>query len=147
MMADALEVGRRLAECRRFVRRDWIGWLDRELGLSDRQALNFIRIHELAAARSENFTDLDLPVSGLYLLAQPSTPEAVRDDIFLRASAGEAISFADIRREVSGERPAGDRLSGLAKVAAQLAEERPDDPLVHELAAIIAKMASASARE
>jgi len=29
MMADALEIGRRLAECRRYVRRDWIGWLDR----------------------------------------------------------------------------------------------------------------------
>jgi hypothetical protein len=26
-----------------------IGWLDREFGLTDRSALNFIRIHELAA--------------------------------------------------------------------------------------------------
>ena len=36
MMADALEIGCRLAECRRYVRTDWIGWLDRELKLSDR---------------------------------------------------------------------------------------------------------------
>jgi hypothetical protein len=140
MMEDALEIGRRLAECRRYVRRDWAGWLERELGFSDRSALNFIRIHELAATRPENFSDLDLPVSGLYLLAQPSTSKAVRDDIFRRAAAGEAISFAEIKREVSGERPPGDRLGGLAEVAAQLAAERPDDPLVQQLQALVTKM-------
>lgn len=142
MMADALEIGRRLAECRRFIRSDWAGWLERELGLTYRSALNFIRIYELDAARSENFSDLDLPVSGLYLLAQPSTPKSVRDDVFRRASTGEAISFADIKREVSGERPVGvDRLAGLAKAAAQLSEERPDDPLVADLLALVARMA------
>jgi len=141
MMADALEIGRRLAECRCHVRRDWIGWLDRELGLTDRSALNFIRIHELAASRSENFADLDLPVSGLYLLARPSTPQAIRDDIIARAAAGEAISFAEIKREVEGETIAPAPVKGLAKLAAQLAEERPDDPLVHELQALVAKMA------
>jgi hypothetical protein len=31
MIADTIEMGRRLAECRRIVRRDWVGWLDREL--------------------------------------------------------------------------------------------------------------------
>ncbi len=142
MIADTIEIGRRLAECRRIARRDWIGWLDRELGLSDRSALNFIRVYELAAARSENFSDLNLPVSGLYLLAQPSTPESVRDEVFQRAAAGEAISLTDIKREVSGERPTADRLSGLAKIAEQLAEERPDDPLVHQLQALVFKMAS-----
>lgn len=141
MMADALEIGRRLAECRRIVRRDWIGWLDRELGLTDRSALNFIRIHELASSRSENFADLDLPVSGLYLLAQPSTPEAIRDDIITRAAAGEAVSFAEIKREVSGETPTAAPVKGLAKLAAQLAEERPDDPLVQQLQALVTALA------
>jgi Protein of unknown function (DUF3102) len=142
MMADALEIGRRLGECRRYVRHDWIGWLDRELGLSDRQALNFIRIHELSASRSENFSDLNLPVSGLYLLARPSTPEAVRADVIARAAAGESISFAEIKREVSGETPTAAPIKGLAKIAAQLAEDRPDDPLVEELQALVAKMAT-----
>lgn len=126
------------------IRRDWAGWLDRELGLSDRSALNFIRIHQLAQDRSENFSDLALPVSGLYLLAQPSTPETVRDDVFRRASAGEAISFADIRRELRGETASAAPLNGLAQIAAQLAEERPDDPLVHELRALVSKMAESA---
>jgi hypothetical protein len=141
MMADALEIGRRLAECRRFIHSDWAWWLERELGLPYRSALNFIRIHELAAARSENFSDLDLPVSGLYLLAQPSTPESVRDEIFQRAAAGEAISFAEIKREVSGETPTAAPVKGLAKLAAQLAEDRPDDPLVQQLQALVIALA------
>jgi Protein of unknown function (DUF3102) len=141
MIEDAVEIGRRLTECRRVIRRDWIGWLDRELGFSDRSALDFMRVYHLALTRSENFSDLSLPVSGLYLLARPSTSEAIRDDILGRAAAGEAISFAEIKREVSGETPNAAPLNGLAKAAARLAEERPDDPLVHELQALVARMA------
>ena len=117
-----------------------IGWLDRELGLSDRSALNFIQVYELAKTRSENFSDLSLPVSGLYLLSRPSTPELVRDNILRRAEAGETLSLADIKREVSGETPTTARLSGLAQIAEQLAEERPDDPLVQQLQALVAMM-------
>jgi Protein of unknown function (DUF3102) len=106
MIADTIEIGRRLAECRRIIRRGWIDWLERELGLSDRGALNFIRVYELAAARSENFSGLDLPVSGLYLLARPSTPESVRDDVLRRAAEGEVLSLDDIKREIGIRTPA-----------------------------------------
>lgn len=74
-------------------------------------------------------------------MARPSTPEAVRDDIFERASAGEAISFTDIQREVGGEKPTADPMVGLVRQAAQLAEERPDDPLVGQLIELVAQMA------
>jgi hypothetical protein len=51
----------------------------------------------------------------------------------------EQAALADIKREVSGERPVtGDRLGGLGKIAKQLAEERPDDLLVQ----LVFKMAS-----
>ena len=140
MIEDAIEIGARLTECRRLIRRDWIGWLDRELGFSDRAALDFMRVYHLALTRSENFSDLSLPVSGLYLLARPSTSEATRDDILGRASAGETISFAEIKREVSGERSADERPGQLAAVAARLAQERPDDPLIQELLILVSKM-------
>jgi hypothetical protein len=55
MISDAIEIGRRLSECRRLIRRDWIGWLDRELGLSDRSALDFIRIYELRLPDPKTF--------------------------------------------------------------------------------------------
>jgi hypothetical protein len=145
MMADALEIGRRLAECRRLIGHgDWIGWLDRELGVTDRSALNFMRLYQLSLNRSENFADLNLPVSGLYLLAQPSTSDAVRDDVLERAAKGETISIADIRRAVSAEKPLvapSNRLAKIAEQLEQLANEHPDDPLVKELQALVSKIA------
>jgi hypothetical protein len=40
----------------------------------------FMSVYQLAG-KSNNLLDFELPVSGLYLLAAPSTPEDVRDDV------------------------------------------------------------------
>ena len=137
MMTDALEIGRRLAECRRYVRNDWEGWLKRELDLE-------IGVRSISSA-SMSFRGSDLKTFHLDLpgsaastsSARPSTSEAIRDDILGRAAAGETISFAEIKREVSGETPAAALVQRAAKLAAQLAEERPDDPLVEQLQALV----------
>jgi len=93
VIVDIIEIGRRLGECRRICGHgNWLSWLKREFGWTEQTALNFIRVHELS--ESKNFLDLSLPVSGLYLLAAPSTPEAARDEIIERAAAGEPISVA-----------------------------------------------------
>jgi hypothetical protein len=56
----------------------WLPWLKDEFGWQDQTARNFMQVFELAA-ESRNFRDLSIPVSGLYLLAAPSTPEAARE--------------------------------------------------------------------
>jgi hypothetical protein len=53
--------------------------LECEFEWSESAALKFMQVHELS--KSVNFTDLDVPVSALYLLAAPSTPEAARDAV------------------------------------------------------------------
>ena len=55
----------------------WLPWLEREFGWEETTALRFMCVHELAI-KSGNLQDLELPVSGLYLLAAPSTPEEAR---------------------------------------------------------------------
>jgi hypothetical protein len=54
----------------------------------DRTALNFMRVYDMS--KTENFSDLNIPLSSLYLLAAPSTPEKARTEIFDRATSGEA---------------------------------------------------------
>src|SRR5262245_41804252 len=72
--ADVIEIGRRLTECKRLCGHgNWLPWLDREFGWEESTALNHMRVHELS--KSANFADLSLPISGLYLLAAPSTPK------------------------------------------------------------------------
>ena len=57
-----------------------------------------MRLHGLAESR--NFRDLSLPVSALYLLAAPSTPEAARDAV-LELANGSALSHDDVKAMIT----------------------------------------------
>ena len=95
VVEDAIEIGRRLAECKEMLGHgDWLPWLEREFQWSERTARNFMQMHELSM-KSANIAELDLPLTGFYLLAAPSTSEAVRNDVLARAEAGETFSVAD----------------------------------------------------
>jgi hypothetical protein len=97
VVADVIEIGRLLTECKRICGHgNWLPWLDREFGWTDDTALNFMRVHELS--KSRKFRDLSLPLSGLYLLAAPSTPQEARDEIIERAQAGETVPVAEVKR-------------------------------------------------
>jgi hypothetical protein len=96
---NAIEIGDRLTKCQKLVGHGgWLLWLDREFGWSDRTALNFMRLAELA--KSETVSDLKLSMRALYLLAAPSTPTEVRDEIVERARAGETIPVAEVKRVI-----------------------------------------------
>jgi hypothetical protein len=77
-LADVTEIGRHLDECKHICGHGNFGpWLDREFGWSDKTAENFINVYKLSS-KFENFSNLDLSLSGLYLLAAPSTPDQAR---------------------------------------------------------------------
>jgi hypothetical protein len=120
MIADVVEIGRRLTECQEIVGHGgWAAWLDANFSWSDRTARNFMHAFELA--KSEKFSDLsqvDLPISALYLLAAPSTPETARTEIVDRAKAGESFSVEDIKKAIANK----ERLPSRKK-AIQLARE------------------------
>ena len=92
---DVIEIGRRLTECRKIVGHgNWLPWLEREFGWSDRTALNFTQVYEMSV-KSETISDLKLPLSVLYRLAAPQAEEA-RKEVTERAEAGEKIFQADV---------------------------------------------------
>uniref|UniRef100_A0A973W017 DUF3102 domain-containing protein n=2 Tax=Bradyrhizobium septentrionale TaxID=1404411 RepID=A0A973W017_9BRAD len=96
VVADIIEIGRRLTQAKQIAGHgNWLPWLKQEFGWTDDTALNFMRVAELA--KSRNIRDLTLPVSGLYSLAAPSTPDEARQDIIARAEAGEHLSVEDVR--------------------------------------------------
>jgi len=100
VVADVIEIGRRLSDAKRICGHgNWLPWLEREFGWDERTAQRFISVYELAG-KSDNLSDLNLPVSSLYLLAAPSTPEQVRDEIIERASSGEILPVAEVKRVV-----------------------------------------------
>jgi len=92
VIGDVIEIGRRLAQCKdRCGHGNWLPWLEREFGWSADTAERFIRLNKLAG-QIPQIAEYDIPVSGLYMLAAPSTPESARTEVIERAEAGEASS-------------------------------------------------------
>jgi hypothetical protein len=96
VIGDIIEIGRRLSESKKLCGHgNWLPWLQREFGWSDDTALRFMQVGELAESR--NVRDLNLPISGLYLLAAPSTTEEARQEVIARAESGGRMSVKDVK--------------------------------------------------
>jgi hypothetical protein len=117
-----ITIGQCLAETKRRLKHgQFLEWLKREFAWSDWTARSLMNVHE--RFKSENFSDLQIDVSALYLIAAPSTPEPVRLEVVRRAKSGEAIGKKEARAvkqefEETGEIPAP------AKSLSQVLEER-----------------------
>lgn len=97
---NIIEIGRRLTDAKRIAGHgNWLPWLDREFGWSRQTADRFIQVFE-ASGKLPNLSNLELPVSGLYMLAAPSTPPEARDAVIERAKAGEPVTVAGIKRVI-----------------------------------------------
>jgi hypothetical protein len=104
MLGDVVEIGRILTEAKVVCGYgNFLPWLDHEFGWTDRTARNFMRVYELSKT-SVNFSDLDLPVSAVYLLAAPSTPDKVRQAVIAEAEAGKAVTVKDVKRTIDDDR-------------------------------------------
>jgi hypothetical protein len=102
---NIVEIGRRLSECRALLKEDqhWRVWLQNQLKLSPQTAGRFIQVYELSG-NVPNVERFDLPVSALYLLAAPSTPDEARDEIINSANAGEAITVKTVKNTITKAR-------------------------------------------
>jgi hypothetical protein len=128
VLEDIVHIGCRLKEAKDIVGHGgWGKWLQTEFGWSEDTAQNFMRVYGLS--KNRNFRDLEIAPSALYLLAKPSTPEAVRDKVFDAAEAGEKITVKDIKeavkpkvKVVEGLRPATPAEKNNRRVAKQMVE-------------------------
>jgi hypothetical protein len=98
VVADVIEIGRRLTECKPIIGHGyWLPWLKREFGWSADTAERFIQVSTLSD-QIPQIAEFHIPLSGLYLLAAPSTPPKARAEIIERAETGEKISVKSVRR-------------------------------------------------
>jgi Protein of unknown function (DUF3102) len=106
---DAIGVGECLSICRLHLEHgDWLKWLDNEFGWSGRAARNFIYLFELSISEKFSdlkFSDLGMPLSAFYELAQPRTPPEVQDKIIERAKAGEQLKVSEVKRAIQAAKP------------------------------------------
>jgi hypothetical protein len=95
------EIGHHLTEAQELAGHGkWLRWLDQEFGWSEQTARNYMRVFEMVR-KSTTIVDLDLPLRALYVLAAPSTPESLREEIIERAASGEKISYEQVGQEIT----------------------------------------------
>ena len=82
----------------------WLSYLRAEFQWrSDETARRYRHLFELST-KTTNLLNLKVPQSALYLLATPSTPDHIRDDIMRRAEAGEEFSFDEVATEIAASK-------------------------------------------
>jgi hypothetical protein len=98
-----VEIGKRLTDVQgRLDHGQFLLWLDSQIGIKRSTAYN-----AMAAYRKfPNIGNLDVGPSVLYLLASPSAPDDVVEEMLARATAGERITMADVREAIDNARPA-----------------------------------------
>jgi hypothetical protein len=89
---DIFEIGQKLLQVKAKLGHGRFGtWLTVEFDWTERTAQQFMNVAR--QFKAENFADLQLAPSALYLLAAPSTPPKVRQEAIARAESGETITY------------------------------------------------------
>ncbi len=77
-------------------------WVANEFGMADRTARNYMRTATWAADKSETVSVL--PLTTVYALAAPSTPEAIRTEVISDLEAGRPVDHHAIESRIRKER-------------------------------------------
>jgi hypothetical protein len=101
---DIVEIGRHLVEAREHAGHGaWLVWIDVEFGWADQTAYRFIHLYEARQTIPEfhKLWNSDLPVSALYQLAAPNTPDEARTEVVERVEAGEQPTCAMVTEVIA----------------------------------------------
>jgi DUF3102 family protein len=104
VLSNIFKIGRHLIDAKVICGHGkWSAWLRNEFDWSADTAERYMQVTEMIEIRKlRNLPDL--PVSSVYLLARPSTPETVRQEVFDRATSGEKIPYAEVKAAIDEAR-------------------------------------------
>jgi hypothetical protein len=97
---DIIDIGQKLLEVKEQLGHgNFRDWLKAEFEWSVRTAARFMQV--TTQFKNANLAHLNIAVSALYLLAEPSTPEKARQEILELAKKGENITYTKAKTIVS----------------------------------------------
>ena len=93
---DTIDIGQKLIEVKKQLGHGrFRNWLKAEFGWSTRTANRSMQV--ATKFKNANLAQLEMDVSALYLLAEPSTPNEAEKEVLELAKQGENISYAKAR--------------------------------------------------
>jgi hypothetical protein len=110
---DIIEIGRHLAEAKKVAGHgNFLPWLEREFAWSEDTAERFIAVCALQR-QIPHVAEINLPLSGLYLLSRRTAPPDAVEAVVAKAQSGKPMSVAEIKSAI--------------KKSAQRTEAKPED--------------------
>jgi hypothetical protein len=119
-----VEIGRELIAAKERYPRQFTAWLQVELRMNPRTALNYMHLANWGADKSEIVSVL--PPGSLYLLAAPSTPPAATDEVVSRVRLGEIVGAEEVRDIVSATKDARAKAQREEELAQSRAKATPE---------------------
>jgi len=105
-IGDFIVIGRALTKAKELCGHGlWLPWLEREFGWSDETARRYMQVASLGV-QNPQLVDFDIEISGLYLLAKPSTPDAAREAVLEAANAGVKVTLAKAKEVIATKKAA-----------------------------------------
>ncbi len=102
--AEIVYIGGKLVEVQEHLKGNGFQqWCNEEFGWSKSQAYNYINAYNRFGARP-NFGQLDIATSAINLLAAPSTPDDVVEEIVSKAEAGEKITYSQAKQAIDNKK-------------------------------------------
>ena len=145
MIADVVAIGKHLSDAKQLCGHgNFKWWLNCEFGWTERTAQRFMQVHDLDA-KSDKLSDFNLSLSGMYLLAAPSTPAHIREQVLDRAERGEVISYTEIKRLLPRRAPS--RTTPMRSVAPAVHGLGPTGDIVAEAILLVMRMSPHQCRE
>lgn len=118
VVTDSAEIGATLLRVKEAIGHGNFGpWLKAEFNWTERTAQNLMSVAERFGSNTKHVSHL--PLSTVYRLAAPSTPDAVREKIVHRLAEGEAVAPDEIADEISTARREAERDRREAKLPAK----------------------------
>jgi hypothetical protein len=137
LTADIIEIGRLLTESKEILGHgNFLPWIECEFGWADRTAERFMQVYRLSG-KIDKLSNLEVPITGLYLLAAPSTPEEARKEMIERTESGETISNDQLKEIIEKHKAppeTGTSSSPSSLLLPGLADEKPQSPRVQSSA-------------
>ena len=107
---DIIAVGHDLAEVKaQLGHGKFLDWIDREFDMSERSARNYMSVAAWAEAKSA--TVADLAPATLYLLAAPSTPEDIENEVLADIESGKPVDTKEVKARIEEARVEQDETS------------------------------------
>lgn len=123
--AAALEIGGYLLRAKeQLPHGQFIAWVSERFAFSRQTAHNMMNAASLFQGDKCQTFDI-LPDRTAFLLAQPSTPEPVREELLGRAAEGEKLAFEEVRERIKQARDADKKEKKVARL-------KPKQRRVHE---------------